>query len=205
MSSRPGADVVIVDAGGANLGSVRYALERLGAKPRVSSDAATIAAAERVILPGVGSASTGMRRLEELGLVDCVRDLEQPLLGVCLGMQLLFTHSAEGDTPLLGLAHGNVEALRGAPGIRVPHMGWNRLAIQRETPLLAGVAEGAHVYFVHGFAAPGAHPAVVASTTHGETFAAAIAEGNRFGVQFHPERSAAVGARVLANFLALPA
>ncbi len=205
MSSRPGGDVVIVDAGGANLGSVRYALERLGASPRVSSDAATIAAAERVILPGVGSASSGMRRLEELGLVNCVRGLQQPLLGVCLGMQLLFTHSAEGDTSMLDLAPGNVEALRSSPGIRVPHMGWNRLEIQRDSLLLEGVAEGSHVYFVHGFAAPGSHPAVIASTTHGETFAAAIAAGNRFGVQFHPERSAAVGARVLANFLALPA
>ncbi len=205
MSSRSGRDVVIVDAGGANLGSVRYALERLGATPRVSSDAATIATAERVILPGVGSASTGMQRLEELGLADCVRGLEQPLLGVCLGMQLLFTHSAEGDTALLDLVHGNVEALRGVPGIRVPHMGWNRLEIRGDSPLLEGVAQGAHVYFVHGFAAPGSHPAVVASTTHGETFAAAIAAGNRFGVQFHPERSAAAGARVLANFLALPA
>lgn len=205
MSSRTGQDVVIVDAGGANLGSVRYALERLGAVPRVSSDAATIASAERVILPGVGAASAGMRRLEQLALVDCVRGLTQPLLGVCLGMQLLFTHSAEGDAALLDVTPGNVEALRGGPGIRVPHIGWNRLRMRRESSLLAGIEDGSHVYFVHGYAVSGTHPALVASSVHGKTFAAAIADGNRFGVQFHPEKSGAVGARVLANFLAMPA
>ena len=205
MNSRSRQDVVIVDTGGANLGSVLYALERLGAVPRVSSEAATIAAAERVILPGVGAASAGMRRLEQLGLVDCVRGLTQPLLGVCLGMQLLFTHSAEGDTALLGVTPGNVEALRRARGLRVPHIGWNTLEVQRESALLDGIESGSHVYFVHGYALCGSHPTLVASSTHGETFAAAIADGNRFGVQFHPERSGVVGARVLANFLAMPA
>jgi len=203
MSPPSGRDVVIVDAGGANLGSVCYALERLGASPRISSDVATISAAERVILPGVGAAAAGMRRLEERGLVDCVRGLTQPLLGVCLGMQLLFTHSAEGDTSMLDLTPGKVEALRGGPGIRVPHIGWNRLELRRESPLLTGIEDGSHVYFVHGYAVSDNHPTLVASSTHGEAFAAAIANGNRFGVQFHPERSGAIGARVLANFMAM--
>ena len=205
MSLPSPRDVVIVDAGGANLGSVRYALERLGAKPHVSSDAATIAAAERVILPGVGAAVPGMQRLHELGLVDCLRSLTQPLLGVCLGMQMLFARSAEGDVELLELVAGDVQALRVFPGGRVPHIGWNRLRMCRESPLLEGIADGAHVYFVHGYAAEVASPLTVAATTHGVAFAAAIAQRNRYGVQFHPERSGNVGARVLANFLALPA
>lgn len=203
MIGRSERDVVIVDAGGANLGSVRYALERLGAMPRVSSDAATIAGADRVILPGVGAAPAGMQRLHQLELVDCLRALTQPLLGVCLGMQLLFAHSAEGDVDLLGLAPGEVRALQVLPGVRVPHIGWNRLQLGRESPLFEGIAQGSHAYFVHGFAVCASNPCTVAATTHGAVFAAAMTQGNRFGVQFHPERSGAVGARVLANFLML--
>lgn len=197
-------EVVIVDAGGANLGSVRRALERLGASPLVSSDAATISAARRVILPGVGAAAASMQRLAALGLVDCVRALTQPVLGVCLGMQLLFERSEEGGVDLLHILPGEVMKLRASPGVRVPHIGWNRLQIQGVSPLLDGVPDGAHVYFVHGFAAAASASATVASAHHGVSFAAAVAQGNRFGVQFHPERSGDVGARILANFLALP-
>ncbi len=197
-------DVLIVDAGGANLGSVRYALERLGARPRVSRNADEIAAAERVILPGVGAAAPGMQRLTELGLVECLHSLTQPLLGVCLGMQLLFDRSAEGNVDMLGLLPGEVDALRAHPGVRVPHMGWNRLQLRGESLLLEGVRAGAYVYFVHGFAASALSASTIAETTHGEPFAAAVAHGNRYGVQFHPERSGTVGARVLANFMALP-
>ena len=203
MIDKSQQDVVIVDAGGANLGSVRYALERLGAKPRVSRIASEIATAERVILPGVGAAAPGMQRLSELGLVECLKSLTQPLLGVCLGMQLLFARSAEGDVDMLGLLPGVVEALRAQPGLRVPHMGWNRLQVLRASPLLDGIAEGSHVYFVHGYAAPALSSATLATATHGDAFAAAVADGHRYGVQFHPERSGAVGARVLENFMAL--
>lgn len=193
-------DVVLIDAGGANIGSVRYALERLGASARLSADPGEIASAERVILPGVGAAGAGMARLRELGLVELVRSLRQPLLGVCLGMQLLFEASDEGDTECLGLLPGRVRLLAGAPGIRVPHMGWNTLGLLRDDPLLAGISPDDSAYFVHSYAAP-VTADTLASCTHGDTFAAVVRRGNRIGAQFHPERSAAVGARVLANFL----
>jgi glutamine amidotransferase len=197
-------EIVLVDAGGANIGSVRYALERIGATARLSADAAEIAAADRVILPGVGAAAAGMARLRELGLVEVVRALRQPLLGVCLGMQLLFEGSEEGDVDCLGLLPGRVRRLRGGPGLRVPHMGWNTLQIERADPLLAGVADGASAYFVHGYAAP-VGPYTLASCSHGSAFSAVVRQGHRMGAQFHPERSAAAGARLLANFLEIRA
>ena len=135
--------IVLVDAGGANIGSVLYALERLGANACMSADADEIRSADRVILPGVGAAAAGMARLRALGLVEIVRTLSQPLLGVCLGMQLLFERSEEGDTGCLGLLPGRVVKLRARPGLRVPHMGWNGLAIQRPDPLLEGIDDGA--------------------------------------------------------------
>jgi glutamine amidotransferase len=193
-------DVVLIDAGGANLGSVRYALERLGARVRCSGDAGEIAAAERVILPGVGAADVGMARLRELGLVDVVRGLQQPLLGICLGMQLLFDSSEEGEVRCLGRIPGRVAKMRPAAGVRVPHMGWNSLQRRREDPLLAGIDDGEQAYFVHGFAAPvSAH--TLASAEHGDEFAAVVRHGQCWGAQFHPERSASTGARLLANFL----
>lgn len=196
--------VLMVDSGGANLGSVRYALQRLGVEARLSADPAEIRSAPRVLLPGVGAAGPGMARLRELGLVEVLRGLTQPLLGICLGMQLLFEASEEGDTACLGRLPGTVRKLAPAPGVRVPHMGWNRLAPVRPSPLLEGLPAGAAAYFVHSYAAP-VTPDCVASCRHGDDFAAMVARGNVMGAQFHPERSAAVGARVLANFLALPA
>ena len=136
-------DVVLIDAGGANIGSVRYAFERLGATVRFSANAEEIASAERVVLPGVGAAAAGMARLRELGLVDCVRALRQPLLGVCLGMQLLFESSEEGNVQTLGLLSGRVGKLEASPSLRVPHMGWNVLEPARDDPLLAGIDGGA--------------------------------------------------------------
>src|SRR5690554_2024306 len=134
--------LVLVDAGGANLGSVRQALGRLGVEPQLATDAATIRAADRVILPGVGMAGEVMRRLRELDLVDTLRSLQVPLLGICVGMQLLFEHSEEGDTPCLGLLPGRVRRLPCLPGVRVPHMGWNRLRPLRASPLTRGIANG---------------------------------------------------------------
>ena len=193
-------NLVIVDSGGANLGSVRYAFERLGVAARVSADAAEIRAADRVLLPGVGAAAPAMARLRALGLVEVLRTLERPLLGICLGMQLLFEHSEEGDTPCLGLLPGRVTRLAGGPGLRVPHMGWNTLDPRRADPLLAGVPAGAQAYFVHSFAAPVTGDCI-ASATHGTPFAAVVRRGRVAGAQFHPERSAAVGRQLLANFL----
>nr|WP_238346276.1 imidazole glycerol phosphate synthase subunit HisH [Luteimonas saliphila] len=194
--------MALVDAGGANIGSVRYALERLNVEATLTSDAEAIRNADRVILPGVSTAATVMRRLRELDLIETLRALRQPLLGVCVGMQLLFEHSEEDDTPCLGILGGRVRRLQTAPGIRVPHMGWNRLQPRRDDPLLADFAEGEFAYFVHGYAAP-VTAECVASTTHGVEFAAVVRRGNVMGAQFHPERSAAAGARLLRNFLSM--
>lgn len=197
-----GAAVVIVANGGSNINSVRWALKRLGVKSTLSDNAEVIAAAPRVILPGVGAAPAGMRALRERGLVECLRGLKQPVLGVCLGMQLLFEHSEEGDTPGLGLIPGRVRKLRPAPGLRVPHMGWNRLASVRPEPLLAGVTDS-YFYYVHSYAVDpsGVSDYALAHGRHGQQFVAVARRGNFYGVQFHPEKSAAAGARLLKNFL----
>jgi imidazole glycerol-phosphate synthase subunit HisH len=194
--------VVLVDAGGTNIGSVRYALHRLGVDAALTADAATIRAADKVILPGVGAAGPGMARLRELGLVELMRSLTQPVLGVCLGMQLLCEHSAEGDTECLGLIPAHVRRFEEAPGLCVPHMGWNRLSPDRQHPLLKDLEEGDWAYFVHSYAVPQGDY-TLASSDYGGGFSAVIARGNFHGMQFHPERSARVGAKLLKNFLEL--
>jgi glutamine amidotransferase len=191
---------VLVDSGGANIGSVRYALERLGVAAEMTADAEAILGADRVILPGVGAAAPAMARLNELNLVELLRGLRQPLLGICLGMQLLFEGSEEGDVACLGLVPGRVRRMPASLGVRVPHMGWNRLRPTRADVLLAGVADGAQAYFVHSYAAPVTDDCL-ASCDHGQPFAAMVRRGNVAGAQFHPERSGAVGARLLQNFL----
>ena len=198
--------IAIIDSGGANIASVRFALERLGVDSVLTADPAVISAAERVILPGVGAAPVAMAQLARAGLVECIRGLTQPVLGICLGMQLLFERSEEGDTPLLGLVGGTCGAFDPGMGLTVPHMGWNRLLPHGEGrhPLLSGVEDGAHVYFVHSYAAP-VSADTVASCSYGVDFTALVARGNFMGAQFHPERSGPVGARILGNFLALPA
>lgn len=195
-------DVVLVDAGGTNIGSINYALQRLGVDAAMTDDAARIRAASHVILPGVGAAAQGMRRLRNSGLDKIIAGLVQPVLGVCLGMQLLFEHSEEGDVSCLGVMPGSVRHMAGGAGLRVPHMGWNRLMIEREDPLLDGVEDGAFAYFVHGFAAS-VSTSTLASSEHGARFSAVVRNGNFCGMQFHPERSGALGARLLANFLKL--
>lgn len=194
-------DVVLVDAGGTNIGSVRSALSRLGIDAPLSDDPARIRAADKVILPGVGAARPGMARLRRHGLDAVIRALEQPVLGICLGMQLLFEHSDEGDTACLGVIPGRVTRLPDGDGIRIPHMGWNRLVGERDDPLLDGLPDDAFAYFVHSFAAPRS-AATVARCTHGSEFSAIVRHRNFIGMQFHPERSAGVGARLLANFVA---
>jgi len=194
----------MVDAGGANIGSVRYALQRLGVEPELTTDAAVIGAADRVILPGVGTAALVMQRLRELDLVQALRELQAPLLGVCVGMQVLFEHSEEDDTACLGLLQGRVTRLAASAGIRVPHMGWNALQFAAPSALAEDIAAaGGHAYFVHSYAAP-VSADCLASCTHGQPFAAVVARGNVAGAQFHPERSAAVGAALLRSFLQGP-
>lgn len=195
------ADVIIIDSGGANLASLVFALDRLGARSRVSSNAAEIVAAPRVLLPGVGAARDAMQRLARFGLIDCIRSLTQPLLGICLGMQLLFEHSEEGDTPGLGVLPGRVQRLHATPGLPVPHMGWNTFsATGADDPLLAGLGSSDYCYFVHSFAVP-VGTCTSASTDYGVPFSALVRRANFHGAQFHPERSATAGARLLENFL----
>ncbi|PPT27032.1 imidazole glycerol phosphate synthase subunit HisH [Xanthomonas arboricola] len=193
-------DVALIDAGGANLGSVRYALERLGVEARLVRDAAGLQGAQRVILPGVGAAPEAMSRLRAQGLVEPLRQLQVPLIGICLGMQLLFEHSEEGDVDCLGLLPGIVRHMTPALGIRVPHMGWNQLVPMRASALLDDLPERASAYFVHGYAAP-VTADTVAACDHGGLFTAVVQQGLRCGAQFHPERSAETGARILRNFL----
>lgn len=192
--------VAVIDAGGANLGSVRHALERLGVAPRIAWDADGLAGAERIVLPGVGAAGPAMALLRERGLDAALRAASVPLLGICLGMQLLYESSEEGDVACLGLIPGRVCRLQPAPGARIPHMGWNTLRRVADSDLLEGVRDGDSVYFVHGFAAPAGEDALM-STRHGAEFPAIVRRGNRVGMQFHPERSSTVGARLLRNFL----
>jgi glutamine amidotransferase len=200
------SDVAIIDNGGANIASLRYALERLGATSHLTADAGELRAASRVILPGVGAAADAMTRLRSLELTDLIPQLAQPVLGICLGMQLLFASSEEGDdgedTECLGLIVERVARFPDRPGYPVPHMGWNQLRLVAPSPLLDGIADGEYVYFVHSYAAP-IGPWTLAASDYGGEFSAAVRRGNFHGVQFHPERSAATGSRVLANFLEL--
>ena len=200
-------DVVVIDSGGANLASLLFALERLGTRAVVSTDVARIRAATHVLLPGVGAAHDAMARLRAKGLDVLIPTLKQPLLGICLGMQLLFDASEEAlsgtrETVTLGVVPGKVIRLPATPQLPVPHMGWNQLHPLRADPLCAGIADGDYLYFVHSYAAPVSRD-TLATCEYGSSFSAVVQRGNFRGVQFHPERSATTGARLLANFLAL--
>ncbi|HEX3950862.1 MAG TPA: imidazole glycerol phosphate synthase subunit HisH [Steroidobacteraceae bacterium] len=194
-------NVVVVEAGGANIASVQFALQRLGVVSAVSANARKIRKASHVILPGVGAAANAMARLRQNNLDALIASLQQPVLGICLGMQLLFETSQEGQAQCLGIIPG--EAIRFMPLDRpVPHMGWNTLRIERPNALLDGLRHGDYAYFVHSYAIPPG-PATLASCEYGQTFSACVQWRNFFGTQFHPERSAKVGARLLQNFLSL--
>jgi glutamine amidotransferase len=195
-------DTVIIDSGGANLASLLFAFERLGARAYVTTKAADITSAARVILPGVGAAANAMRRLHDSGVAALLPTLKQPVLGICLGMQLLFSHSEEGSTECLGIVPESVRRLKPAPGLPVPHMGWNQLTRLKDDPLLDGIGPDDYVYFVHSYAAP-VSAVTLATTDYGVALSAVVRQDNFWGAQFHPERSAGTGARLLANFLRL--
>ena len=197
-------NLVIVGSGGANIASLQAALDRLDCKATLTTDVDTIRAASHVILPGVGAAADAMARLRELSLDTVLRDLSQPVLGICLGMQLLAEASEEDGAACLGLTGDRAKLIRSAPDRPVPHMGWNTVAATQASPLFAGIPDGSHFYFVHSYALP-VSDSTIAQCEYGEPFAAAIQRGNYFGTQFHPERSAKAGSRLLANFLALDA
>lgn len=194
--------VVIVASGGANTASLQFALQRLEVASCISADPDEIRAASHVILPGVGAAADAMSRLRRSGLDTLIPTLEKPVLGICLGMQLLYEASEEGQARCLGIIPGLASLFKAAPGFAVPHMGWNTLDVCRPCPLLTGIADGAYAYFVHSYALR-LSDATVASTRYGAPFSACVQWRNFYGAQFHPERSAAVGARLLQNFVAL--
>ena len=192
--------IAIIDSGGANIASVKFALERLDVRSVLTDDVNVIRSADKVVLPGVGAAPVAMQRLASAGLIDCILTLQQPVLGICLGMQLLFSRSAEGNVPLLGLFDATCNAFTPTLQRSVPHMGWNQLVFLQDHPLLAGVDNGAHVYFVHSYFAP-VTTQTIAGCSYGHDFTAIVGEKNFMGCQFHPERSGPVGARILQNFL----
>lgn len=195
--------IAVIDYGMGNLGSVVKAFRALGEKVRVTADPAEIEAATGVILPGVGAFGDAMAELAARGLVEPLRFVAargRPLLGICLGMQLLFATGEEGGRQEgLGIIPGTVRRLRGE--VKVPHVGWNSLDFIRPTPLFAGVEPGSYVYFVHSFVAAPADEGVVAATcTYGEEFTAAVCRGRVWGTQFHPEKGGGVGLAILKNF-----
>jgi len=192
--------IAIIDYDTGNLRSVANALGRLGAEYRITSRPEDIRSADRVLLPGVGEASRAMDKLRERGLVETIRSLRRPVLGICIGVQLLCRSSEEGGTECLGIFDNEVRRLD-APGLKVPHMGWDSIE-GLGSSLFDGMAEGEYVYYVHSYA-PTVNADTIATTTYGETFSAAIRRDNFYGTQFHPEKSASAGERILKNFLAL--
>ncbi len=194
--------IAIIDYEAGNICSVRNALERLGASYELTADPERIRQAGKVILPGVGNAAQAMASLRAGGLDQVVRSLRQPVLGICVGMQLMCRSSEEGPVDCMGLFDTRVQRFREAPDAKVPHMGWNSIG-NLESKLFKDIPGGSYVYFVHSFYA-GLCPDTIATCRHGDTlFSAALRWENFYGTQFHPEKSGGVGADILRNFLAL--
>lgn len=191
----------VVDTGGANLTSLFAAIERLGHTPRLVRSPRSLGRATRVLLPGVGAAGDSMARLRKNGLASAIPKLTQPVLGICLGMQLLFEYSDEDDAECLGILPGGSTSLQSGGTLPVPHMGWSRLNWARHCPLADGLGSDEYFYFVHSFAVPPSET-TIADAKHGRAFAAVCGRDNFYGTQFHPERSGRPGSRLLANFLA---
>jgi glutamine amidotransferase len=194
-------ETVIIKYNAGNIQSVLYALDRIGVDAVVTDDANIISTAERVIFPGVGEARTAMNYLKERGLDKLIRDLTQPVLGICLGMQLMCRYSDENDTECLGIFDEEVKLFTPAADMRikVPQIGWNTIQ-HLKTPLFLGVPEHSYMYFVHGYyASIGEH--TIAQTEYGVNYSAALHRSNFYGVQFHPEKSAAMGEMILKNFI----
>ena len=193
-------NVVILDTGCANLSSVKYAVQRLGYEPQVSRDPEIVLLADKLFLPGVGTVQAAMEQLEQRELIDLIKACTQPVLGICLGMQLLGSGSDEsGGVATLGIIDTPVQRMQDL-GLPLPHMGWNQVIANADSHLFRGIDENAYFYFVHGYAMPICEN-TIAQTLYGEPFTAAVQKDNFFGVQFHPERSGAAGAQLLKNFL----
>ena len=206
MSSTDSQLNVIVDTGCANLSSVKFAIERLGLKALVTDDVAIIKSADKVILPGVGNAKHAMANIHQKDLAPTLQALTQPVLGFCLGMQLMTTSSHEGNftgeleiIDCLNLIPTQVKSLE-SQGLRLPHMGWNTLTSVIDHPVFQGISKGEYFYFVHSFAVP-VNEFTAATCQYGSEFSAAIAKDNFIGCQFHPERSGTAGSKIIKNFL----
>ena len=193
--------IAIVDYKMGNLRSVENALKRLGAEFTVTSDAAVIRSADRVLMPGVGNAAEAMENLRAASLVDVVRSLRRPVLGICVGMQVMCRHSEEGDVDCLNLFDAQVKRFEPSADLKVPHMGWNTIG-NLESKLFKGIDGGEYVYFVHSYY-PELCPDTIATSHHGVMFSAALKYENFYGTQFHPEKSGDVGERIIENFLRL--
>jgi len=194
--------IAIADYGVGNIRSVVNALRRAGVdNPVYTGDPAQLRAADKVILPGVGEASTAMRALVGSGLAELIPTLTQPVLGICVGAQLMCASSEEGDTECMGIFPAKVCRFAPAPGLKIPHMGWNSIS-KMSSPLFAGLPEGAYVYFVHSYY-PQICSATIAESAHGVPFSAALGRDNFYACQFHPEKSGETGALILKNFLSL--
>jgi glutamine amidotransferase len=197
--------IAIIDYGMGNLRSVQKGFERVGFEARVTRDAEKIASARGVVLPGVGAFHACMENLHRFGLIEPVREIvrqKKPFLGICLGFQLLFSESEEfGTQKGLDIFSGKVVGFHSANGLKVPHMGWNRIQKEKESAFLEGVSSGDYVYFVHSFFAVPDDPSIIATTTgYGSSFVSSIATDHLFACQFHPEKSQDIGLRILANF-----
>lgn len=191
--------IVIIDYGAGNIQSIKFALERLGYEGVLSSDPVEIKNAEKVIFPGVGEASSAMRKLKSTGLDTLIPELTQPVLGICLGMQLMCNWTEEGDTTGLGIF--DVDVVHFEKKLKVPHIGWNRIT-ELKTPLFKDIQENEYVYLVHSFYAPVCKE-TIAKCDYGVEYSSALKKDNFYGVQFHPEKSSDVGERILKNFLKL--
>ena len=194
------ASVAIIDGGGANIASLQYALKRLGAESRLTSDSAEIRESSHVILPGVGAAAAAMAEIQKKQLETVILSLKQPVLGICLGMQLMGTGSAEDSAECIGVFPDRAIRLNGSPETPVPNMGWCRIRLTTKNPLLRGITNRSWFYFVHSYALPISNR-TVAIASHTNDFSAVIAHENFYATQFHPERSATAGAKLLQNFL----
>lgn len=192
--------LAIIDGGGANIASLTFALQRLGIKGELTTDKSVIGNADRVILPGVGAAADAMTRLRNAELEQFIKELRQPVLGICLGMQLMFDASEEDAADCLGIMPGKASKFVAAQGRPVPHMGWNRVIQQKDSPLFESIDDGAHFYFVHSFALP-LCDATIGTADYGNAFTAVAEQNNFVAAQFHPERSGAAGAQLLRNFI----